>query len=96
MLERDQAGLGAVVQVALDAAQLGRLRVDRVGPGHGQLGDAQPQLGGLGGREEEPGEAGVDPAQPRRRPQAGGQDDGALRQAEQAVAERCRSDQMTP
>ena len=46
--QRDQPGLGAVVQVALDAAQLGGLRVDRVGPGDGQLGDPQAQLGGRG------------------------------------------------
>ena len=59
--QRDQPGLGAVVQVAFDPAQLGRLGVDGVGPGDGQLRDPQRQLGGPGGREEEPGERGRRP-----------------------------------
>jgi hypothetical protein len=33
---RDQAGLGAVVQVALDPPDLGGLRVGRLGPGRGE------------------------------------------------------------
>ena len=85
--ERDEPGLGAVMQVTLDAPQLGCLRVDRVRAGHRQLSDAQPQLGSPRRAEEQPREAGVDPAQPRRHPQAPGEDDGALRQAEQSVAD---------
>ena len=46
--ERDQPGLGAVVQVALDAAQLGRLGVDGLGARLGQLLHAQGQPALLG------------------------------------------------
>ena len=43
--QRDQAGLGPVVQVSLDPAQLGRGGVDGVAAGLGQLLDPAGQLG---------------------------------------------------
>ena len=52
---RHEAGLGAVVEVALDAAQLGGLDVDGVGAGAGQRVDAGLQHAhpGVGGRAEQ-------------------------------------------
>ena len=44
MPERDQALLGAVVQVALDPPQLGLLLVDGPGPGRLEPVDPLPQL----------------------------------------------------
>ena len=46
MRQRDQPRLGAVVQVALDAAQLGRGVVDDVGAGLGEV--LHPLLEALG------------------------------------------------
>ena len=56
---RHQAGLGAVVQVALDPPQLGGAVVDRVGARGGQVDDPLLQLLGVAAREEGPVEAGA-------------------------------------
>ena len=42
--ERDQTGLGAVVEVTLDAAQLGRGVVDALGPALGDVRDSLLEL----------------------------------------------------
>ena len=41
MRQRDQPGLGAVVQIALDPAQLGRLHIERSAARAGELVDAK-------------------------------------------------------
>ncbi len=51
----DQAGLGAVVQIAFDAPQLGAVRGDRAGPGLGELLDPAGQAGLRRRRQEGPG-----------------------------------------
>ena len=53
--ERDQPGLRPVVQVALDAAQLGGGVVDGLGAGHGQVDDPLLQRLGVPGAEEATG-----------------------------------------
>ena len=62
--ERDQPRLGAVVQVALDPAQLGALDVERAAAGAGQLLHADLELARLG-----PAHGGVDREQPAERDQ---------------------------
>jgi hypothetical protein len=71
--------LRAVVQRPLDAPQFGGVGVQRGGPGRGQLGDPQRQVGsGTGGQQAPPGV----PLEPRHT-RAEAQDDGRPAEAEQ-------------
>jgi hypothetical protein len=57
--QRDEPGLRAVVQVALDPAKLGGRGVDRGGARLDQLLDPRAELGGGGGGEQPPRQPGL-------------------------------------
>ena len=78
--ERDEPGLRAVVQVPLDAAQLGGLGVDRVGPGLGQLAHPLGQLGRPWSGAGRARERRLEPGQPAGAGHADGQEHHALRE----------------
>ena len=72
--ERDEAGLGAVVEVALEAAALGVARLDEAGARRAQLLEALAQLG-----VEVADVAAEQPAEERERRHAGGDEGGPPR-----------------
>ena len=65
----DQLGLGAVVQVPLDAAQLGAVRLQGLRAGLGQRLHARGQLGAAGRAEQARGVPGLEPGQSRLGPE---------------------------
>jgi hypothetical protein len=81
--QRHQPGLGPIVQVALDAAELSRLRVGGRGPAHRELGDPADQAGPAVRADQDPsrgqlegGETADDPGTYAKAEQPQDDDDG--------------------